>query len=168
MPGPLAQRFALMTDLLARLKPGVSRRLRLLLAAAAWTVVGLVLLITGARWSLGAEPGLHPVLFAAAVAVGLAKAAFVLRHAANRVIRRILEGGDDRCIGGFFSWRTWILVAIMIIAGGLLRRSDISHPLVGLVYVVIGTALLSASWLPWRAWSRELSRPPAGDGAKPT
>ncbi|MHC4776746.1 MAG: hypothetical protein ACYTBR_15975 [Planctomycetota bacterium] len=120
----------------------------------AWTAVGLVLLITGARWSLGTEPGLHPVLFAAAVAAGLAKAAFVLRHAANRVVTRILEGGDDRCIGGFFSWRTWFLVAIMIIAG--------------LVYVAIGTALLFASWLPWRAWSRELSRPPAGDGAKPT
>jgi hypothetical protein len=147
-----------MIDLLARLKPGASRRLRLFLAALAWTVVGLVLLITGASWALGAEPGLHPVLLAAAVAAGLAKAAFVLRHAANRVVRRILEGGDDRCIGGFFSWRTWILVVIMIATGGLLRRSDISLPLVALVYVAIGTALLAASWLPWRAWSRELSR----------
>jgi hypothetical protein len=147
-----------MTDLLTRLKPGVSQRVRLFLAAAAWTGVGLVLLILGARWFQEADPGLHPVLLAAAVAVGLAKAAFVLRPAARRVVTRIQCRGDDRCIGGFFSWRTWIIVAIMIFAGALLRHSDISPPLVALVYAAIGTALVAASWLPWRAWSRSLSR----------
>jgi hypothetical protein len=146
------------TDLLARLKPKASQRARLFLAAATWTVVGLVLFIAGARWSLGADAALHPLLFAAAVAAGLAKAVLFLRHAAARVIRRILRSGDDRCIGGFFSWRTWMLVAIMIIGGGLLRRSGLSAPLLGLVYAAIGTALLAASWLPWRAWSRERSR----------
>jgi hypothetical protein len=44
------------------------------------------------------------------------------------------------------------------------RRSDIFPPLIALVYVAIGTALVAASWLPWRAWSQRLPRPPAGDG----
>jgi hypothetical protein len=123
-----------MTDLLTKLKPGVSRQVRLFLAAAAWTAVGLGLLIAGA----------------------------------NRVIGRIQASGDDRCIGGFFSWKTWILVVIMITAGTLLRRSDISRGVVGLVYVAIGIALLAASTLPWRAWYRDLGRTPAGNSADPT
>jgi hypothetical protein len=157
-----------MSDLSSRFTPAVSHRLHLLLAAATWTVVGLALLTVGACWSLQSETGLHPILFAAAVAAGLVKAAFVLRRAASRVITRIRSRGDHRCIGGFFSWRTWILVAIMITAGAVLRHSPLSHWLIGLVYVAIGTALVAASWLPWRAWYRDRSQPPPRHGATPT
>jgi uncharacterized membrane protein len=110
---------------------------------------------------------LRPILFAAAIAVGLAKAAFILRPAANRVIVRIRALGDDRCIGGFYSWRTWVMVAFMIIAGALLRASGIPLPLVGLLYLAIGVSLVSASWLPWRAWYRHAAQPAAGNGAEP-
>jgi hypothetical protein len=141
-----------MSDLSSRLTPAVSHRLHLLLAAATWTTVGLALLIVGACWSMQFESGLRLILIAVAVAAGLAKAVFALRHAAPRVIRRIRTRGDHRCIGGFFSWRTWILVVIMMAAGAALRHSPLSHGPIGLVYVAIGTALLAASWLPWRAW----------------
>ncbi|MHC4611976.1 MAG: hypothetical protein ACYTAU_00155 [Planctomycetota bacterium] len=150
------------------LKPAASRRIRLFLAAATWTAVGLGLLIAGVRWSLTSERPLHPILLVAAAAVGLTKALVILKHTANRVISRIRASGDDRCIGGFFSWRTWMLVVIMITAGTLLRRSDISRAVVGLVYVAVGIALLSASTLPWRAWYGSFSPPPAGNGAEPT
>ncbi len=157
-----------MADLLTKLKPGVSRQVRLFLAAAAWTAVGLGLMIAGTRWTLWSDSSLHPVLLVAAAAVGLTKAFIILKHTANRVIGRIQASGDDRCIGGFFSWRTWILVAIMIAAGTLLRRSHVSRGVVGLVDVAIGIALLAASTLPWRAWYRNLGRTPAGNGADPT
>jgi hypothetical protein len=157
-----------MTDLLTKLKPGGSRQVRLFLAAAAWTAVGLGLLIAGTWWSLWSDSSLHPILLVAAAAVGLTKAFIILKHTANRVIGRIQASGDDRCIGGFFSWQTWILVVIMITAGTLLRRSDISRGVVGLVYVAIGIALLAASTLPWRAWCRDLGRTPAGNSADPT
>ena len=143
-------------------------RARLFLAASAWTTVGLGLLIAGTRWCLWSDSSLHPILLVAAAAVGLTKAFVILKHTANRVIGRIQASGDDRCIGGFFSWRTWILVAIMITSGTLLRRSEISRGVIGLVYVAIGIALLAASTLPWRAWYRNLDRTPAGDGADPT
>jgi hypothetical protein len=156
-----------MSDLPAKLKPAASQRVHLLLAAATWTVVGLILLAVGASWCLGPEPALHPVLLVAAVAVGLAKAAFVLRPAAGRVVKRIHARGDDKCLGGFFSWRTWLLVAIMIIAGGLLRSSGVSPDLIGLVYVAVGVSLLAASWLPWRAWYRDSAQAAAGNGAPP-
>ncbi|MHC4709897.1 MAG: hypothetical protein ACYTA3_05630 [Planctomycetota bacterium] len=157
-----------MTDLLTKLKPGVSRQARLFLAAAAWTAVGLGLLIAGTRWSLWSDSSLHPTFLVLAAAVGLTKAFVILKHTANRVIGRIQASGDDRCIGGFFSWRTWVLVAIMITAGTLLRRSDISRGVIGLVYVAIGIALLAASTLPWRAWYRNLDRTPAGNSANPS
>jgi hypothetical protein len=149
------------------MKPGVSRQVRLFLAAAAWTAVGLGLMIAGTRWSLWSESALHPVFLVLAAAVGLTKALVILKHTAHRVISRIQTAGDDRCIGGFFSWRTWVLVLIMITAGTLLRRSDISRGIVGLVYVAVGIALLAASTLSWRAWYRNFSQRPAGDDAEP-
>jgi hypothetical protein len=157
-----------MSDLTSRLTPAVSHRIHLLLAAATWTVVGLALLSVGTHWCLQSETRLSPILLAAAVAAGLIKAAFVLRRAASRAIERIRSRGDHRCIGGFFSWRTWILVGMMATAGALLRHSPLSRGIVGLIYVAIGTALLAASWLPWRAWYGDRAHPPPPDGAEPT
>jgi hypothetical protein len=151
-----------MTELLARLKPAASRRVRLGLAAATWTAVGLGLLIAGVHFFVASQRPLHPAFLAAAAAVGLIKALLVLRPAAHRVIGRIQASGDDRCIGGFFSWQTWIVVAVMIAAGVLFRNSHLSRAVVGLVYVAVGVALLSASALPWRAWYRGFGRPAAG------
>jgi hypothetical protein len=156
-----------MSDLLTRLKPATSRKVRMLLAAATWTAVGLVMIIVGTRWALRSDTGLPPILFVAAVAAGLAKAAFILRPAANRVVLRIRALGDDRCIGGFYSWRTWMLVALMIAAGALLRGTGVSLPLVGLLYLAIGVSLLTASWLPWRAWYRDPAHAPADNGVRP-
>ncbi|MHC4141105.1 MAG: hypothetical protein ACYSUF_04210 [Planctomycetota bacterium] len=130
-----------MTDLLTKLKPGVSRQARLFLAAAAWTAVGLGLLIAGTRWSLWSDSSLHPTFLVLAAAVGLTKAFVILKHTANRVIGRIQASGDD---------------------------SDISRGVIGLVYVAIGIALLAASTLPWRAWYRNLDRTPAGNSANPS
>jgi hypothetical protein len=138
-----------MTDLTTRLKPDASRRVHLLLAAGTWT---LGLGLAGLRWALEWDNDLLPIWIGAAVAVGLAKAAIALRPAARRIIKRIHERGDGRCAGGFFSWRTWIFVVSMIFLGRLLRVVGIPVPIVGLIYVTVGVALLAGSGLVWRAW----------------
>jgi hypothetical protein len=134
-------------------KPAASAQTHLLLAAALWSVVGGVLLIVGGRWAL-ARPGprLAPVLVAAAALAGVLKARFVLKRAAERIVCRIQERGDGRCIGGFVSLRSWLLVMGMMGTGYLLRHGLLPHSVVGLIYVAIGTALLLASAVIWRAW----------------
>ena len=144
-----------MLQWLDRIKPAAQQRTHLLLAAIMWTAVGAMLALFGLRWLLHADPPLLVWLIIAAIVLGALKAVFVLRHAAARVINRIQMRGDHRCIGGFFSWRTWIAVAAMMAAGRLLRLSGLPLSIPGVIYLAIGAALLIAACLLWRAWWRE-------------
>ena len=143
-----------MTHWAERLKPAASRRTHLLLASVMWTVVGALLLCIGARWVLGAQTSYAPLQIAAAVAVGAAKAWFVLDKAAGRIVQRIRERADGRCLGGFVSIKTWALILFMIGMGRLLRGGVLSQNIIGLLYAAIGAALLFGARNFWRAWYR--------------
>lgn len=147
-----------MVDPLNTLKPAAPARLHLLLAAMTWTVVGTFLSFFGTRWMLVGSPWTEAVLMVVAAAVGILKARFVLDRAANRIVKRIRERGDGRCIGGFLSLRTWGLVIVMAVAGRWLRGGLLPHAVVGFIYLAVGVALLFASRRLWSGWFSHDSR----------
>ncbi len=140
-----------------RLKPSAPARVHLLLAGLLWLVVGTLLAIFGGRWLWidWGWPGAAASL--AAVAIGIAKSHWVLDRAAVRMAVRIGERGDGRCIGGFLSWKTWLLVGLMSGGGRLLRHLVGANGFVGLLYLAVGVALLRSSRLLWRERSKLLS-----------
>ncbi len=136
---------------LKALKPASSARLQILLAASLWTVVGGCLAGFGSKWLIGARlPWLIPV----AIVPGIAKAIFVLEKTAMKGVARIRERGDGRCIGGFLSVRSWLLVLLMIGGGRLLRAGWVPMSLLGFIYVAVGVALVVGSRKPWLSWYR--------------
>lgn len=140
--------------LLERWKPRASGRTHLLLAAALWTCVGSALLFFGSRWTLLALGPWGGAVLALATLAGLAKGRLVLDRAAARIADRIAARGDGRCLGGFLSLRSWLLVALMSGAGRLLRGGLLPHGVVGPLYAAVGAGLLYSSrvaWLRWRA-----------------
>ena len=60
--------------------------------------------------------------------------------------------GDGRCVGGFLSLRSWALVAVMVVAGRLLRGSHVARGILGAIYLAVGIALFLSSRVAWRAW----------------
>ncbi len=83
---------------------------------------------------------------------GILKALFVLDRAAAKGVARIRERGDGRCIGGFLSVKSWLLVLVMMAGGRLLRAGYLPKTLIGFLYVAIGVALVFGSRRPWVAW----------------
>jgi hypothetical protein len=141
-----------MSDWWRSLKPAAPARVHLLAASLMWTVVGGTLAFFGVRWALAGRMA-HPWLLAVAAAcVGAAKSRFVLDRAAGRVVERIRQRGDGRCLGGFLSLRSWALVILMMVCGRLMRAGLLAYPVVGFVYTAVGTALLLSARLLWRAW----------------
>ena len=134
------------------MKPAAPARIHLLLAAVMWTLVGTGLFVFGARWVLSGAPRWAPALLAGAIIIGLLKAIFVLRRTAIRTIERIRARGDGRCLGGFLSPASWLLVVVMIVGGRFLRTSPLPHTVVGTIYVAVGTALFVASCRVWGAF----------------
>ena len=135
-----------------RYKPAAAVRAHLLLAGLMWAVVGLTLIGFGGRWLWQLPTPAAPWLAALALVIGAFKARFVLDRAARRIVDRIRERGDGRCLGGFLSLRSWALVAAMAAGGRLLRGSHLGRGLLGVLYIAVGTALLLSSRVAWRAW----------------
>ncbi len=142
-------------DKVARFKPGVSRSVHLFAAAFLWTAIGSMLIVRGWRW-IG--PGNARWLVLLALVLGTVKSVLVLDRAALRTSRRIRGFGDSTCIGAVYSWKTWLLVALMMGFGITMRRLTDPGMVIGTLYVAIGWALLFSSrqgWLQWFRWLRQ-------------
>lgn len=124
--------------------------MHLLAASLLWSATGTGLIIAGGVWLCLSHA--HLVLIAVSVALGLLKARFILCRSAQKVATRIEQRGDGRCIGGFLSWRTWLVVVAMALLGRLVRASPLPVSIRGALYVAIGVALLAASRLLWVRW----------------
>lgn len=136
---------------LERWKPAAGVRTHLYSAALLWTVVGLGLSAAGIAWCFGSDLPWALVLAGVGVAAGLVKGRYVLRTMAERNAARIIVRGDGRCLGGFLSLKTWLLVVLMMTSGIILRRSAVPRPVLGVLYSAVGTALLVGCVTLWRA-----------------
>jgi hypothetical protein len=145
-------------------KPAASRRVHMFAAGLLWTLVGILLAASGTLWVLASGSGLAVPVLILAGAGGAAKARFILRKSARRVAERIERRGDGRCLGGFLSWKSWLLVLAMMGFGRLLRASPLPPLVRGGIYAAVGVALLGASLFLWKRW-REAS--PSPSAARP-
>ena len=132
------------------IKPAVSTRNMLLIAALFWSGVGLMLM--GRGWCLAGRVSFIPPLLA--VVVGTIKALLILDRAALRNIDRVRSLPEQSCIGAMYSWQMWGMVLLMIVLGRLLRMSPVAPVLVGGLLLAVGWALLLSSRLIWLEWRR--------------
>lgn len=131
---------------IARFKPDASVKTRVLLAALLWSCIGIMLLWRGGSVLVAVD---RVWLLPVALLLGTFKSWAVLDRVAVRNTGRILKMGEYSCLGGIYSWKTWLLVAAMIVLGRLLRGSSLQPWLVGLIYVTVGWSLL---WSSRKAW----------------
>lgn len=138
-----------MREFLNRLKPAVRRRTHLLSAAFLWTGIGCILMVRGVFW-LAESGGVYYGIPAAGL--GCLKSLLVLDKSAQKSIDRILRLSDGSCLGAVYSVKTWCVVMIMMILGYAIRHSTLPLYCAGVLYVLIGSALIFSSRLGWRAW----------------
>jgi hypothetical protein len=130
--------------------PAASRGTHLLAAALLWSLVGTGLIAVGVHWVMASHAHHALLVLPLAGGIGWLKARLFLDRTARRIVRRIEERGDGRCLGGFLSWKSWLLVLCMILLGRALRLSPLPLLWRGGIYAAIGTALLVASRVVWR------------------
>lgn len=138
---------------LSRFKPGAKRTTHLFLSAMLWSVIGILLLTKGS-YRIVQVPEHQIVVIITALIVGTLKSILILDRSARKSIVRILEFEDGTCLGAVYSFKTWLLVVIMMGVGILLRNSSLSLSLLCFVYFTIGWALLFSSRLAWIVWMR--------------
>lgn len=146
-----------------RLTPRASAQAQLFAAAVVWAIGGGILVTRGIvyvhdrswhAWVLG---------LSLAVLIAVPKTRFILDKVARKAVARIRER-DHACFFGFFSWKSWLFVGVMM-GGGIAIRNAIVHPdligagILGALYLGIGSALLTADRVFWHAALQSLGAP---------
>ena len=139
------------THFLDRFTPRAYPRTRLLTAAAVWSAVGVFLVAKGVYLFQGEIGGIVLAL-AVGVVLGLLKSRYVLDRVAQKNILRIGAKPARACLGGLFSLRNWLLIALMIAFGRVLGILPVDAAIKTGLHVMVGTALAFSSPLLWNAW----------------
>lgn len=128
-----------------KLKPGTSKKVLLLIAGLMWAGIGTMLDILAGSWLKNGK--LNFIIFAGLIGFVCALIIhhFGFLHIVDKNLKRIDQMEGKRCIFSFISWKSYFLIAIMILMGFLLRHSNISKPYLAILYIGIGTALLLSS-----------------------
>lgn len=133
--------------------PRASTRVQLVSAALMWAIGAAILITRGATYLQ--DRYWHSWALAAALVLGVLKSRYLLDSVARKAIARIRARGRASYFG-FFSWRSWLLIAVMMGGGMILRRIVVSPGVIGAgimgaLYIGIGTALLIADRIFWTA-----------------
>ncbi len=123
--------------------------MQLVLAAAVWLVGASIL---GARGVIYLSRSHWAAwLVALALVIGVVKGHLVLDRVARKAVVRIRMRGRERCLFGFFSWKSWLLIACMMGGGIALRNSGAPPAFLGVLYMAVATALVYGDSTYWRA-----------------
>ncbi len=91
-------------------------------------------------------------MVAAGTVLGMVKSRFILDRVARKIIQRIGAKPARACLGGLFSVRNWLLIAVMVAFGRTLGALPIDAGLKTGLYVMVGVGLACSSRLLWNAW----------------
>ena len=130
---------------IAKIKPAVNTRVLLFLAGFMWLGVGAMLLFLSFSW-LNAFRAHGSMLFGGlGVIVALIVHHFGFLKIVDKNLGRILPMEGTKCVFSFISWKSYIIVAVMVTMGAVLRHSPIPKTYLSILYIGIGLALLLSS-----------------------
>ncbi len=130
---------------IAKIKPAVSKEVLLFLAGFMWFGVGTMLLFLSFSWLKAFQVHGSLLYCAIGVAVALLVHHFGFLKIVDKNLGRILPMEGTRCVFSFMPWKSYIIVAVMIAMGTLLRHSPIPKPYLSILYIGIGFALILSS-----------------------
>lgn len=133
-----------MKQLLQKLNPAVPKFVLFLIAGAMWSSVGIMLDTLPVQWLKNYQGQVWVF-----VVSGLLLA-FIIHHfgflkIVNKNIKRITELPEKACVFSFISWKSYLIIIIMITLGITLRHSTIPKQFLSIIYIGIGTALFLSS-----------------------
>ena len=127
------------------------KKISLILVGLIWLAVGIYLGITGTNWMLGLGLGKKLIIFLAiSTIIGLLKGKFALKKVASRYYKRAdtIQFNKSDILTGWvriLGPKGFILIGLMMAMGIFLRHSNIDRPILGIVYLAVGIALVYAS-----------------------
>jgi hypothetical protein len=130
---------------LENFKPAVHKNFLLFLSGILWVGVGIMLCLFAYHW-LRNFSGEHKVIYAGSGFIG----ALIIHHfgflkLVDKNLGRIKRMEGKPCAFSFMSWKSYLIVLVMVTMGIMLRHSSIPKQYLSILYIGIGGALLLSS-----------------------
>lgn len=130
---------------MARFEPSVKSRYLILLAGFVWLVVGAALGRVAARWLLHTGGQFAAGLGLAGAVLAVLIHTFGFSRLVDRNVERIRQKPAVTCAFGFQSWKSYLLIMVMITMGVFLRSSPMPKHYLAVVYAGFGGAMVLSS-----------------------
>ncbi len=121
--------------------PSADKRVLVFLAGAMWCSVGIMLIHFAMTWLKQAEGTQKFLLYSAGIFAGLPIHFFGFLKLADKNLRRLLPLSQKRCVFSFMTWKSYIIVVIMMTLGITLRHSSLPKTYLSVLYMGIGIGL---------------------------
>ena len=129
-----------------KFKPAVTKNVLLFLAGLVWICVGFMLLFLAFAW-LSTASNINIYLFAGAgVALALLAHHFGFLKIVDKNLTRIRHMDEKKCLFSFITWKSYLMIAVMVTMGAILRYSTIPKQYLAILYIGIGFALILSSF----------------------
>ncbi len=124
---------------LSDLNPAVDKKILVLLAGLMWCGVGVMLISFSVNWLAHFDNQL--IFYSAGFIAALPIHHFGFLKIADKNLNRLLPVTVRKCVFSFMTWKSYIIVIIMVSMGIALRHSPIPKNYLSILYTGIGLAL---------------------------
>ncbi|MFC2087548.1 hypothetical protein ACFLSA_05270 [Bacteroidota bacterium] len=133
-----------MTGFEEKFKPAVPKKGLLVIAGAMWCCVGIILALMAVHWLYIFEG--NPWFYTVPGFI----AALIIHHfgflkIVDKNLGRISRLSGRPCIFSFISWKSYLIIIIMVTMGITLRHSPLPKQYLSVIYLGIGLALFLSS-----------------------
>jgi len=124
-----------------KFRPAVDKKILVLIAGAMWCGVGLMLIRYAIIWLSVLDLAPLVIFGISGFIAGLIIHRFGFLRLANKNLKRLLPLTEKRCLFSFMTWKSYLIVPVMVSMGIFLRHSDIPKPYLSILYNGIGFGL---------------------------
>lgn len=121
--------------------PSVDKRVLVLLAGLMWCVVGIMLVNYAVTWLTPLDKSRALIFYVAGFLAAMPIHHFGFLKIADKNLNRLLPVTSKKCVFSFMTWRSYLVVLVMVSMGIALRHSTLPKDYLSILYNGIGLAL---------------------------
>ena len=130
-----------MKKFIRKLRPAVDKKILMLMAGLMWCGVGVMLMSYSVSW-LSSFPGKNQLIYGSAgFLAAMPIHYFGFLRLADKNLARLLPMTEKKCFFSFMTWKSYLIVPLMVSMGIFLRNSPLPKEYLSVIYTGIGLGL---------------------------
>jgi len=126
-------------------KPAVKRKYLILISGLIWVAIGIMLNVLAITWLSEFHFDRTWLYIVTGTILALIIHHIGFLKIVDKNLGRIKSLDPKTCVFAFMSWKSYLLVVIMVAMGIALRHSPLPRNLLSVIYIAIGLALVLSS-----------------------